>query len=338
MYIGDEGLRAKETLIPHELPTRAWQILGTDLFHFDNKEYLIVADYYSKFPFIRKMPTPCASHAVVTATADIFSEHGSPAKVLSDNGGHYDCANYRNFAESWGFEHVTSSPHYPQLNGFIERSIQTVKRTLKKAKESNTDASKALLCLRSTPIDYHLPSPSELLYARKLKGDLPIQIRNPLTHRDEIQSRLSERQDTQKAYHDTHTHNLRPLEAGQPVRIQDHVSGRWNKASITERCEQPRAYLVESENGNILRRNRIHIRETPPVRRLVRFADPVSDQVQVSPTQPTQTRRGELQHAPPDGAQTGARPVAADVPNDITRHSYYTRSGRAVSTPKRFDL
>ena len=213
-----------------------------------------------------------------------------------------------------------------------------MKRTLKKATESNTDASNAMLCLRSTPIDYHLPSPSELLYARKLKGDLPIQIRNPLTHRDEIQSRLSERQDTQKAYHDTHAHNLRPLEAGQPLRIQDHVSSRWNKASITERCEQPRAYLVESENGNILRRNRIHIRETPPVRRLVRFADPVSDQVQVSPTQPTQTRRGELKHAPPDGAQTGARPVAADVPNDITRHSYYTRSGRAVSTPKRLDL
>ena len=257
---------ATETLIPHELPTRAWQILGTDLFHFDNKEYqyyLIVADYYSKFPFIRKMPTPCTSHAVVTATADIFSEHGSPEKVVSDNGGHYDCANYRNFAdyrnfaESWGFEHVTSSPHNPQSNGFIERSIQTVKRTLMKAKESNMDPCKAMLCLRSTPIDYHLPSPSELLHVRKLKGDLPIQIRNPLTCRDEIQSRLSERQDTQTAYHDTHAHNWRPLEAGQPVRIQDHVSGRWKKATVKERCEE-RSYLVESQSGNTLRRNRKH--------------------------------------------------------------------------------
>ena len=78
--------------------------------------------------------------------------------------------------------------------------------------------------------------------------------------------------------------------------IPHEFSGRWNKASITERCEQPR--------GNKLRRNRIQIRETPPVRRLVRFADPVCDQVQVSPT-PTQPlersspqRRGELQHAP----------------------------------------
>ena len=330
-----------ETLMPHELPTRAWQILGTDLFHFDNKEYLIVADYYSKFPFIRKMPTPCTSHAVVTATADIFSEHGSPEKVVSDNGGHYDCANYRNFAESWGFEHVTSSPHYPQSNGFIERSIQTVKRTLAKAKESDRDPCKAMLSLRSTPIDYHLPSPSELLYARKLKGDLPIQIRNPLIHRDEIQSRLSERQESQKAYHDTRAHNLRPLEAEQPVRIQDHVSGRWNKATVKERRE-PRSYLVESQSGNTLRRNRIHIRETAPARRLVRFADDPVSEVQVSQTQPAERsspqRRGELQHAPPDDAQTGARPVAAAVPNDTTGQSYHTRSGRAVSMPKRLDL
>ena len=76
---------------------------------------------------------------------------------MSDNGGNYDCANYRNFAESWAFEYVTSSPHYSQSNGFIERSIQTVKLPLKKAKESNMDSSKAILCLRSTPLDYHIP-------------------------------------------------------------------------------------------------------------------------------------------------------------------------------------
>ena len=303
----------------HELPTRAWQILGTDLFHFDNKEYLIVADYYSTFPFIRKMPTPCMSHAVVTATADIFSEHGSPEKVVSDNGGM--TVRTLETLQSWGFEHVTSSPHYPQSNEFIERSIQTVKRTLTKAKEGNMDQCKAMLCLRSIPIDYHLPSPSELLYARKLKGDLPIQIRNPLTSRDEIQSRLSERQDTQKAYHDTHAHNLRPLEAGQHVRIQDHVSGRLNKATVKDRCEE-RSYLVESQSGNTLRRKRMNIRETPPVRRLVRFTDDPVSEVQVSPTQPAERsspqRRGELQHVPPDGAETGARPVAPAVANDTT--------------------
>ena len=196
----------KETLMPHELPTRPWQVLGTDLFHFNNAEYLIVVDYYSKFPLIRKMPTPCTSHAVVTATAEIFSEHGALQKVMSDNGPQYDCINYRKFAEEWGFEHVTSSPHFPQSNGFVERNIQSVKRTLLKARESGVNPHKAMLCLRTTPTDHHLPSPGELLYTRKMKDDLPIHMRKVLAHRDEIHARLQQRQDTQKLYHDTRAH------------------------------------------------------------------------------------------------------------------------------------
>ena len=114
-------------------------------------EYLIVVDYYCKFPFVRKMPTPCTSHAVVAPTADIFSEHGVPEKVVSDNGPHYDCVNYKKFAQEWGFEHVTSSPHFPQSNGFVERSIQTVKRTLLKANESNMNpCHPANCCMRGS--------------------------------------------------------------------------------------------------------------------------------------------------------------------------------------------
>ena len=165
---------AKETLVPQEVPTRAWQILGTYLFHFNDNKYLIIADYYSKYPFVRKMPKPCTSHAVVAATKGLLSEQGVPEKIISDNGRHFDCVNYRSFAETWGFDHITSSPHYPQSNGFIERCIQTVKNTLTKARESQKDLDMAMLCLRTTPIDHSLPSLSELLYARKLKANLPV--------------------------------------------------------------------------------------------------------------------------------------------------------------------
>ena len=43
-----------EPLLQHEIPTRPWQVLGTDLFHFEGDMYLIIADYFSKFPLIRK--------------------------------------------------------------------------------------------------------------------------------------------------------------------------------------------------------------------------------------------------------------------------------------------
>ena len=69
----------------------------------------------------------------------------------------------------------------------------------------------------------------------------------------------------------------------------------------------------------------------------MRFADDPVSEVQVSQTQPAE--RSSPQHPSPDDAQTGARPVAVDVANhDTTGHSNYTRSGRAVSMPKRLDL
>ena len=44
--------QTSESLMSHEIPSKAWQIVGTNLFNFNNCEYLIVVDYYSKFPII----------------------------------------------------------------------------------------------------------------------------------------------------------------------------------------------------------------------------------------------------------------------------------------------
>ena len=76
----------RETLIPHEVPTRPWQTLRTDLFEFEGENYLIIVDYYPKFPFIEKMPAHCTAKAVVEVTKKLFSEQGIPQKVVSDNG------------------------------------------------------------------------------------------------------------------------------------------------------------------------------------------------------------------------------------------------------------
>ena len=45
----------KEPIIPFEVPNRSWQRVGIDLFH--NKGwYVIVTDYYSKYPWIQALP------------------------------------------------------------------------------------------------------------------------------------------------------------------------------------------------------------------------------------------------------------------------------------------
>lgn len=263
-----------EPLLPHDIPQRPWQTIGTDLFHLDGAEYLIVADYYSKFPFVRKIHGQSTSKAVITLMKQIFSEQGVPSKVISDNGPQYASQEFTTFASNWGFEHVTSSPRFPQSNGFIERTIQTVKLTLKKAQQSNTDPYTALLCLRTTPVDNVLASPAELLNRRKLNSNLPVRIHNDAPDKGVTQNRLKERQETQKAYHDTPgIRELPPLLIGQHVNVQDQTSGKWTQAVVKNICPEPRSYMVQTPNGSVLRRNRNHLREIQPEKKRVRFAD-----------------------------------------------------------------
>ena len=162
------------------------------------------------------------SQAAIDILKNTFAEQGIPDKLISDNGPHFSSAKFQKFAESWGFNHITSSPCYPQSNGFVERQIQTVKRTLEKAKLSNIDPDMALLILRSTPVDYNLPSPSELLNMRKMKSNLPIRLKNQDPGRDGFTQRLAERQHHQKQHYDRRAgEELAALIPNQPVLIRD---------------------------------------------------------------------------------------------------------------------
>ena len=259
--------QTSESLLPHEIPSKPWEIVGTDLFHFNGSEYLIIADYYSKFPVVRKMPNQFTSGVIIGATKQIFSEYGIPRRVISDNGPQYSSCMYRDFAKEWCFDHVTSSPRYPQSNGFVERQVRTVKQLFEKARQANTDKELALLCLRTTPISSNLPSPGEILMNRKIRSNLPIKVHNSkFIDNDLVKEVLQDRQNIQKKYHDRNTQDLPPLIPGQSVRIQNYHTGKWDTAKVSQKCNEPRSYLVDTPEGQTLRRNRVHIREsTEPV-------------------------------------------------------------------------
>lgn len=231
---------------PHDIPQRPWQVLGTDLFYFDSCKYLILADYYLKFFFVRKITGQCTSQAVIDATKQIFSEQGIPDKVVNDNGRHFDSQDYCTFAWEWGFDHITLSPHFPQFNGFIERQIQIVKNAWKKVNHANSgDRDMALFCLRTTPVDQRIPSPAELLFSHKLRDNLPIRIHNNNPEKEGIYLQLQSRQESQKKHHDSTARDLPPLYKGQPVRILDHQRpGTWIPGTVKDQAKEPRSYVV----------------------------------------------------------------------------------------------
>ena len=124
--------QAREELIPHNVPSNPWEKVGTDLFQLKGKDYLIVDDYTSKYFEVCVIPNTLAS-TVIQHTKSIFARFGIPKIVISDNGPQYSSCEYKKFAKEWGFHHDASSPKYPKSNGLVERTVQTVKRTIKKA-------------------------------------------------------------------------------------------------------------------------------------------------------------------------------------------------------------
>ena len=60
----------------------------------------------------------------------ILARHGIPKQVFSDNGPQFFCKKIAQFANTWGFVHVTFSPRYPQSNGLAEKAVHTTNRTI----------------------------------------------------------------------------------------------------------------------------------------------------------------------------------------------------------------
>lgn len=161
-----QNLRQKEPLIPHSIPSRPWQMAATDLFWWNNANYLLIVDYYSNY-FEICLLSNTRSTTVIQHTKSIFARHGIPDVVISDNGPQYSSQEFEEFARTWCFQHKTSSPGYPQSNGLAERTVQTVKNLLKKAKGSGEDPYLSLLSYRNTPLS-DAGSPAQLLMSRRL--------------------------------------------------------------------------------------------------------------------------------------------------------------------------
>ena len=152
-----------EPLLSSEIPRLPWQKVGTDLFEWEKSNYLLVVDYQSRWIEIVRLPQT-TSRSIVNHMSSIFARYGIPELVVSDNGPQYSSDCFKEFARTYGFQHVTSSPHYPQANGEAERAVQTIKGLLKKS----PDPYLALLAYRATPLALGY-TPSELLMGRKLR-------------------------------------------------------------------------------------------------------------------------------------------------------------------------
>ena len=100
----------KEPLLLHEVPKRPWVKVGADLFELSSQPCLILVDYYFEFIEVNLLHGT-TSKQVITYCKSQFARHGIPDTLITDNTN----------ATEYGFEHCTTSPHYPQSMEWLRR-------------------------------------------------------------------------------------------------------------------------------------------------------------------------------------------------------------------------
>lgn len=325
----------KEPLQSYEIPDYPWQIVATDLFSWDDKNFLLVVDTYSHYFEVKELRN-MRSSTIIYHMKGIFARMGIPEKVISDNGPCYQSSEFQEYAKLYDFQHVTSSPHYPQSNGFAEVYVKICKQIFTKAKAGKTDPLLGILQYRVTPLDIGY-SPSELLMGRQLRSDIPTSTENLLPRYISpkvVGKRLQEKKAKSKFKYDLGSKPLKPLNVGDSARIQNPYTKTWKQAVVTDKHNE-RSYTVETSDGASYRRNRRHLMKTneymPPMPN-IEIQSQTESQDKTSPVKPMNMRNISQQENMSNPSQVSAKPGHTDKP------IYITRYGRKVKPPIKIDM
>ena len=230
-----------EPLMPTPLPDYPWQSVAMDLFILNGANYVLIVDYFSRYTEVIKLRST-SSNTVIEAVKAVFSRHGIPETVRSDNGPQFSSDEFARFAACYGFRHTTSSPHFPQSNGLAERMVQTVKNSLKE----NQDPYLAILTYQSTQLPWCGLSPAQLLMGRQLRTYLPQiseQLKPSWTHLHGFREQDHKFKSQQKANFDKRhkVHSLPQIPQQAEVWITTNKSNSAELRTGSKNCRFPNA-------------------------------------------------------------------------------------------------
>ena len=226
-----------------EWPERPWVRL-----HIDyagpcfGKYFLILIDSHSKWLEVHPVNAATAA-ATIDKLRVIFSTHGLPEMIVSDNGTVFTSKEFSDFMTYNGITHVKSSPYHPSINGLAERAVQTFKTGLKKLTEGTLESklSHFLFHYRLTPQTTTGQSPAELLLGRRIKSHLDLLHTNAKT-------KVLQALQWQKLNHDKST----TARVFDEVFVRNHQgTPTWLEGIVTD-ITGPLSYKIKLNNDNTL--------------------------------------------------------------------------------------
>ena len=261
---------APEPLRPTKLPSGPWQDISVDLLGpLPSNDYILVAvDYYSRYYEIDIMKS-VTSAKVIDSLEKMFTTHGSPVTLTSDNGPQFVSSEFAEFMKREGVFHRRVTPLYPAANGEVERQNRSLLKRLKIAQAENKDWKHEirlyLRAYRCTPHSVTGVPPAELMFRRRIRTKLPEFRENFETEDGEVRDKDFESKTKSCVYTDERRaakdSNIQP---GDEVLVkqpkENKLTSTFENQPYHVVNKEGNSVIVESPEGVRYRRNSTHVK------------------------------------------------------------------------------
>uniref|UniRef100_A0A669BA80 Gypsy retrotransposon integrase-like protein 1 n=1 Tax=Oreochromis niloticus TaxID=8128 RepID=A0A669BA80_ORENI len=252
------------------LPDRPWRDVAVDLLGPlpSNHSILVLVDYYSRYYEYDVMSSTTAEK-VIDSIDCIFSGHGLPVTIKSDNGPQFKSELFREYCETNGIKHIRTTPKWAQANGQVERQNASLMKRIRIAQAEGLDWKRELrknvTVYRSIEHPTTSKSPAELLFNRKMRGKLP-NISEAKTTELDVRDRDAEQKGKSNISADERRGaEYSKVDTGDTVLVeQDKVDKFTTPFSATPHQVVSRTgnqVIIESPTGARYHRNTTHVKK-----------------------------------------------------------------------------
>ena len=233
-----------------ELPSAPWQSVSADFSGpYPCGHYvLVVIDNYSRFP-VAEIVSSTSSRIVIPVLDKIFSTHGNPEILKTDNGPPFQSYEFKLFMEQLGIRHRKITPLWPRANAQAENFMKPLNKAITAATVEGKAWSREMYTFlrnyRATPHITTGKAPAELLFGNNIRTCIP----EVTCMKDDsiVRARDSEMKAKQKQYADERNHAK-----SSEICVGDTVLIRQKKRNKLTPAYNPEPFVVEKIKGSMI--------------------------------------------------------------------------------------
>ena len=185
-------------------------------------------DAHSKWPEVFEMPNTSSSKTI-SVLRQLFSSHGLPHQLVSDNGPQFTSSEFALFLKANGVKHIRCSPYHPSSNGLAERFVQTFKQAMKSSVRDGPSPqhrlANFLFTYRTTPHAITNRTPCMLFLNRQLRTRFDLL-------KLQSEGRVLENQAEKMEQHNGHA-KFREISVGQAIMARKFGNGeKWIPGTV----------------------------------------------------------------------------------------------------------